>query len=78
MKGTIFVIVLIIAGVVGLGFYMGWFEMSSKSDDNKASVTLSVDRGKLQEDKDKGASKVEDAGEQLKDKAESTAEKLKK
>ena len=44
-------LVLIVAVVAGLGFYMGWFHFSSGSDGNSAHVTVSMDKGQIQEDK---------------------------
>ena len=75
MKGMIFVLVLLVAGVVGLGFYMGWFQVSSGSDGNKASITLSVDKDKIQEDKDKAVNKVQDVGQPAKETTSATTEK---
>ena len=43
---------LIVAVVAGLGFYMGWFHFSSGNDDQKAHITVSVDKGQVQKDKD--------------------------
>jgi len=51
MARMLLVLVLIVAVVAGLGFYMGWFHFSSSSDDNSARVTVSVDKGQIQEDK---------------------------
>jgi hypothetical protein len=62
MRNLIFVLFLVVAGVLGFGFYMGWFQFSSGSDDRKASITLSVDKGQLQKDKDKAVSKVQGIG----------------
>ena len=67
MKGLILVLVLAVAGFVGLGFYMGWFQVSSGSDDNKSSITLSVDNNKIQADKDKAVEKVQDMGQPAKE-----------
>ena len=67
MKGLIFVLVLVVAGFVGLGFYMGWFQVSSSSGDNKSSITLSVDNNKIQKDKDKAVDKVQDMGQPAKE-----------
>ena len=75
MKGMIFVFLLVIAGVVGLGFYMGWFQVSSGSDGNKASITLSVDKNKIQEDKDKAVNKLQDVGQPAKETTSATTEK---
>jgi hypothetical protein len=55
MRGILVVIVLLIVGIVGLGFYRGWFLMSSNrdSEDQKVNTTFTVDEEKIQEDKDK-------------------------
>ena len=58
-----------------LGFYMGWFHFSSGSDDNNAHVTVSVDKGQIQKDKDKAVDKVQDLGQQAKDKVATTTQK---
>jgi hypothetical protein len=56
-------LVLIVAVVAGLGFYMGWFHLSSSSDDNSAHVTVSVD-------------KVQDLGQQAKDEVATTTRRV--
>jgi flagellar basal body-associated protein FliL len=75
MARMFFALVLIVAVVAGLGFYMGWFHFSSGSDGNSAHVTVSMDKGQIQEDKDKAVDKVQDLGEQAEDKVETTAQK---
>ena len=75
MRRMSLVLVVIVAGVVGLGFYMGWFHFSSGSDDNNAHVTVSVDKGQIQKDKDKAVDKVQDLGQQAKDKVATTTQK---
>ena len=37
MKGLLIVLVLIVAGVVGLGFYQGWFHFTSGTTGNKGA-----------------------------------------
>jgi acetolactate synthase regulatory subunit len=69
------VLALIVAVVAGLGFYMGWFHFSSGSDGKNAHVTVSVDKGRIQEDKDKAVDKVKDLGQQAKDKVETATQK---
>jgi hypothetical protein len=44
MKGFCFVLVLVAAGIVGLGFYQGWFHVGSDNADGKSNVTLSAIR----------------------------------
>src|SRR4029078_8700829 len=38
------VLVLIIAGIGGLGWYRGWFHLSSDRGADKSNVTLTVDK----------------------------------
>jgi predicted negative regulator of RcsB-dependent stress response len=63
MVRILLVLALIVAGVVGLGFYMGWFHFSSGSDDKNAHITVSVDKDQIQKDKDKAVDKVQDLGQ---------------
>ena len=47
------VLFVLLVGVVALGFYRGWFALSSRYPDagsDKVNVNLTVDRGKMQED----------------------------
>ena len=75
MKGALFALVLIVAVVAGLGFNMGWFHFSSGSDGSSAHVTVSMDKGQIEKDKDKVVDKVEDLGHQAKDKVATTTQK---
>ena len=63
------VLVLIIAGIVGLGWYRGWFHVSSDRGADKSNVTLTVDKDKMQADKEKAAGKVQDLKHQANDRA---------
>lgn len=54
------VLVLIVAGVVGLGLYRGWFHVTSDGSADKATVTVTVDKDKIQQDKNDAQKKVED------------------
>ena len=67
-------LVLIVAVVAGLGFYMGWFHFSSGSDGNSAHVTVSMDKGQIQKDKDKAVDKVQDLAHQEKEKVATTTQ----
>ncbi|RPJ38640.1 MAG: hypothetical protein EHM35_04080 [Planctomycetaceae bacterium] len=72
MARMLLVLVLIVAVGAGLGFYMGWFHFSSGSDGNSAHITVSMDKGQIEKDKDKAVDKVEDLGHQPKDKVATT------
>lgn len=58
MGRLLVVLVLIAAGVVGLGFYRGWFELSSSSGDGKSHIELNVDQKKIQADEKKAENTV--------------------
>src|SRR5581483_4862309 len=68
MKAFLVVLVLLVAGVVGLGFYQGWFHLGSDKADGESNVTLSVDTDKFQEDRKTAMAEVKDLGHQIKDK----------
>ncbi len=75
MKNLIFVLVFVAAGIVGLGFLMGWFQVGSDKADGKSNVTLSVDTDKIQLDGRTAVASVQDVGQQIKDKVVGPAEK---
>ena len=56
----VILVILIIGGVVGVGIYRGWFHVTSESPADKSSVTLTVDKDKIQQDKDHAREKVQD------------------
>jgi hypothetical protein len=64
MKNLIIVLVLLVAGIVGFGFYRGWFRVATDSTDSKPNVTIEMDKAKLESDKER----VEGFGQQLKKK----------
>src|ERR1043166_7564800 len=68
MKRLLCVLVVGVAGVVGLGFYLGWFHVASDRADHKVHITATVDKDKFQEDEKKALEKVQDWGHQVKDK----------
>jgi hypothetical protein len=75
MNRVIIVIVLVGVGVVGLGFYRGWFRLGSDNADGKSNITLSMDGKKIQEDGKKALANVKDAGSDLKEKIAGPGEK---
>lgn len=69
MKGLLVVLVLVVAGIVGLGFYRGWFHVTSDSAGGESNVTFTVDKNKVEEDRKKAQEKVQDRGQPVKDNA---------
>jgi hypothetical protein len=68
MKGLFAVLVLLVFGVVGLGFYQGWFRLSKGATDDKVNVTLTVDQDKIKDDTHKAERQVRDLGHGVKEK----------
>lgn len=50
MKRLLFVLLLVGAGAVGLGFYLGYFHLGMESIDGTTRITFTVDHRKLQAD----------------------------
>jgi len=64
MRFLIFMVVLIVC-VAGLGFYRGWFGVSTNDADQHPSATFSVDKNKFHVDEQK----AEDQAQRLEEKA---------
>ena len=83
-RKMIAVLFVLLIGVVALGFYRGWFIMSSRGSDagsNKVNVNLTVDQGKMQEDaqavKNKAAELTGSVTEEVKGSGDLTEDKVK-
>jgi hypothetical protein len=75
MRTLLVVLVLLVAGIAGLGFYRGWFSLASDSVDAQSNITLTVDTDKIQEDKKTAIANAQDFGHQMEDKAAAATEK---
>jgi cytoskeletal protein RodZ len=75
MRAILVVVVLLLVGIAGLGFYRGWFQVSSDRDnaDHKVKTTFTVDEDRIREDKEK----VQEFGHQAKEKTSEAAEQNK-
>jgi hypothetical protein len=76
MKKLVVVVVLLLAGFAGLGFYRGWFTLSTENADHKPSATITVDKDKIQEDEQRAKEKVRGFGQGAKEKTGEQAEKV--
>ena len=61
---VLIIFVLILACVAGVGIYRGWFHVTSDRGADKSDVTLTVDKDKIHEDKEKAVGKVQGLGHQ--------------
>ena len=77
MRTLMFVVVLLLVGIVGVGFYRGWFQVSTNNTDQKPSATVTVDKDKIHADEQKVKEKMEDFGQQAKEKIGDRASKAK-
>ena len=63
MRTLLVVVVLLLVGIAGLGFYRGWFHLSTNSTDQKPSATITVDKDKIHADEEKAREKVQGLGQ---------------
>jgi hypothetical protein len=68
MKRLIIVLVLVVAGIAVLGFTRGWFTVTSATVEDQSNVTVTMDKAKIQQDKETAAAKARELGQQAKDK----------
>ena len=66
MKNLIVVLVLVVAGIVGLGVYRGWFRFSSSGDDKNTNINVQVDKDRIHRDTDKAANRAENLAKDAK------------
>jgi len=50
MNRLLTVVALLVACGIGLGFYLGWFQIASDSTEGTTHIKLTVDEEKMQED----------------------------
>jgi hypothetical protein len=68
MNRFLVVLLLLVIGVVALGFYLDWFHLSTDRAGEKPSIKIEVDPVKIRKDKDKAIEKVHEAEESIKEK----------
>jgi hypothetical protein len=72
MRKLLVVLLLLIVSVVGLGFYLGWFGVSTSRDPNsgKTEVELTIDRDKMKSDTQKAQQQITDGASKPKERPE--------
>jgi predicted negative regulator of RcsB-dependent stress response len=61
------VLVVLAVIVLGVGYYLNWFQFSTASQGDKGSLTLEVDKQKIEADKQKAQEKLKGLGNKSKD-----------
>ena len=77
MKNLLVVVVLLLVGIAGLGFYRGWFHLSTNSTDQKPSATITMDKDKIHADEEMAKEKVQGLGQKMKEKTGGLTDKVK-
>jgi hypothetical protein len=77
MSRLLIVLVLILVGALGVGFYMKWFGVESASADGKSNVTFTVDTNRIRADEKRAVGAVQDLGRQATTKAPAPTEQTK-
>jgi len=74
MKRLLIVLVLVTAGVTGLGFYRGWFSVASDNSGGTHNVSFKVDEAKIKKDKDTTLDQIHGLGHAGQEKAAAPTE----
>jgi hypothetical protein len=53
MRALRSLLILVVIALVAIGFYRGWFSVTSKPGNQESDVTLSIDKEKIREDTNK-------------------------
>lgn len=72
MARILMLIIVLAAIVAAIGFYEGWFHVSSNNADDTSAVTVTVDKVKMREDEKRAENKVQAVGQEVKDKVAPT------
>lgn len=68
MRNLLIVVVLVLACIAGVGFYRGWFNLSSSNGDQTPSATLTMDKDKIHADEQTAKGKMQGFGQSAKEK----------
>jgi hypothetical protein len=66
MKTLVVVVVLLVVGIAGFGFYRGWFRLSTDNADRQPSATFTMDKDKIHADEQIAKDKVQGIGQEAK------------
>lgn len=78
MKTLLFVVVLLLIGFAVLGFYRGWFHLSTNGTDQQPSATITVDKDTIQEDEQRAKEAVQGIRHKVKETTDDVTAKVKR
>jgi hypothetical protein len=70
MRRLLLLLVLVVAVVVGVGFYQGWFRVSTGETNGTSSIPVTVDREKMEQDKERAKDKLQDLKQKVREKTD--------
>jgi hypothetical protein len=68
MRRLLIVLVLVVAAIVGLGFYQGWWRLSTGGTDGTANPSVTVNKEKIEQDKERAKEKVQELEQKVREK----------
>ena len=77
MKALLTVAALLLVGIAGLGFYLGWFGLSTGGSNEKPSATITADKDKIHADEEMAKEKIQELGQKVKEKTDDLTENVK-
>jgi hypothetical protein len=66
MRSLMFLAVLLLIGIVAVGFYRGWFQLSTDTVGQRPSATITVDKDRIRADEKKAKEEVKGFGQKAK------------
>jgi Na+/H+ antiporter NhaB len=75
MNRLLGLIVIVVIVIVAVGFYRGWFQFSTDTQDHKTGVTVTMDKKKVEEDKEKAIESIKGLEHKLQTKQDSDKSK---
>jgi len=65
MKALFVVVVLLLVGIIGVGFYQGWFHITTHGTNQQSSATITVDKDKIRADEGKAKEGMQALGKKV-------------
>lgn len=69
------VVTALLLGIAGLGYYLGWFSVSTSNDGQSTHINVTVDKEKVQADEEAAKKKLEEAEKKIKEQVKPVTDK---
>jgi hypothetical protein len=76
MKALLVVVAVLLIGFAALGWYQGWFRLSTDGTDQVPSATITLDKDKIHSDTEMVKEKMQGLGSTVEEKAGEPTEKV--